>query len=164
MDGTYDIGTDHIRALAIQCHALDVQSDRLFNSETVCGHSERIRQTHNRLLSTSLLSLAVSIRVSLAPQPEYDSPSSGITACGIFLEGKPKPKVPGFSIKDVCDKLIHADRISKPIEKGVQGATHTLIGKWNKRWEFGLGVQILCEWVLKWLDEIDERSPGVASR
>jgi hypothetical protein len=28
----------------------------------------------------------------------------------------------------------------------------------GKRWQLGLGVQILSEWVLKWLDEIDDRA------
>jgi hypothetical protein len=42
MDGTYRIGTDHIRSIAIQCHALDVQFDRLFSCETICGYSDRI--------------------------------------------------------------------------------------------------------------------------
>ena len=64
MDGTYRIGTDHIRSLAIECHALDVQFDRLFNCETICGYSDRIYQTYNRLLSTALLNLAVSIQCS----------------------------------------------------------------------------------------------------
>lgn len=34
MDGSYNIGTDHIRASAIHCHALDLQFDRLFNADS----------------------------------------------------------------------------------------------------------------------------------
>ena len=158
MDGTYTIGTDHIRALAIQCHALDLQFDRLFNSETICGYSDRIYQTFNRLLSTALLNLAVSIRVSLSKEPEYTSLSSGIDACGLFTDTGPHGNG-SFSIKDVCDKLIHADRIWKPLEPGVRGAGCTLDGRHHgKPWQFGLGVQILGEWVLKWVDEIDDRT------
>jgi len=158
MDGTYRIGTDHIRALAIQCHALDVQFDRLFNGATLCGHSDRIYQTYNRLLSTSLLNLAVSIRVSLSGDQEYTSRTNSIGACGLFTG--PGPHGDGsFSIKDVCDKLIHADQIRKPIEPGVQGAGCDLVGSYRgETWQLGLGVQILSEWVLKWLDEIDDRA------
>lgn len=58
MDGTYEIGTDHIRALAIQSHALDVQFDKLFNSETICDKSEATIRTYNRLLSTTLFSVS----------------------------------------------------------------------------------------------------------
>jgi hypothetical protein len=158
MDGSYHIGTDHIRALAIQCHALDLQFDRLFNGATICGYSDSSYRTYNRLLSTSLLNLAISIRVSLSSEPEYHDRSSGISACGLFTNLGPHGD-DSFSIKDVCDKLIHADQISKPIESGVQGAGCTLVGSHKgKRWEFGLGVLILGEWVLKWLDEIDRRT------
>jgi len=158
MDGSYNIGTDHIRALAIQCHALDIQFDRLFNADSICGYSDRIYETYNRLLSTCLLNLAISIRVSLKAEPKYSRTDAGISNCGIFED--PGPHGDGsFSLKDVCDKLIHAEQIFKPIERGVQGAGCQLIGRHRgKRWELGLGVQILCEYVLKWLDEIDERT------
>lgn len=159
MDGTYTIGTDHIRALAIQCHGLDLQFDRLFNSETICGYSDRIYQVFNRLLSTALLNLAVSIRISLSREPDYTSCSSGIDASGLFTEGGPNGNG-SFSIKDVCDKLIHADRIWKPIEPGVRSAGCTLEGDTYRGnpWQLGLGVQILGEWVLRWVDEIDDRA------
>lgn len=158
MDGTYCIGTDHIRALAIRCHALDLQFDRLFNEETICGYSDTIYQTYNRLLSTSLLNLAISIRVSLNSQPEYSSLDSGIMNCGLFEDEGPHGNGL-FSLKDVCDKLIHAEQIFKPIEKGVEGACCTLVGTHHgKQWELGLGVQILTEYVLMFLEKIDERA------
>ncbi len=158
MDGTYSIGTDHIRALALQCHALDLQFDRLFNADSICGYSERIYQTYNRLLSTGLLNLAISIRVSLNSEPEYTRRNGGIANCGLFKDRGPHGDG-SFSIKDVCDKLIHAEQIFKPIEQGVQGACCTLIGSYQgEQWVLGLGVQILSEYVLKWLDEIDERA------
>ncbi len=51
----------------------------------------------------------------------YRSVSSGIGACGLFEAGAPR-KDGSFSIKDVCDKIIHANDIFKPIEPGVRGA------------------------------------------
>ncbi|MBK8101413.1 MAG: hypothetical protein IPK26_30390 [Planctomycetes bacterium] len=163
MDGTYRIGTDHIRSLAIQCHALDLQFDRLFNGATICGYSDRIYQTYNRLFSTALLNLAISIRVSLNRDPEYTATSGGILACGLFDDAGPHDDG-RFSIKDVCDKLIHAEQITKPIEPGASGVGCELVGRHHKRqWRFGLGVQILTEWVLAWLDRIDNRSAGGAA-
>lgn len=161
MDGNYNIGTDHIRALAIQCHALDLQFDRLFNAHSICGYSDRIYKTYNRLLSTCLLNLAISIRVSLKAEPEYSRLDAGISSCGVF--GGPGPHGNGsFSFKDVCDKLIHAEQIFKPIERGVTGAGCKLIGSHcGEPWELGLGVQILCEYVLKWVDEIDARTGSI---
>lgn len=167
MDGAYRIPTDHVRAWAIQCHALDLQFDQLFNQETICGFSERIYEAYNRLFSIALLNLAISIRVSLKSEKEYTSLETGISACGLFEDSGPEwwrkrlEKQSGrFSFKDVCDKLIHAHEIHKPIEQGGRGAGCRLLGTHeNEQWEFGLGVQIFCEYVLKWLDEIDDRAP-----
>ena len=157
MDGRYNVGIDHIRALAITCLALEGQFDTLFNSQSICGHSPRITDSYDRLFSVSLLNLAISIRVSLSGEPEYKNENSGVDACGAFESGAPK-EAGGFTVKDVCDKIIHATNISKPIERGVIGACSRLSGHYNnKPWEFDLGVSIFCEWVLKWLEEIEDR-------
>ena len=159
MDGTYEIGIDHIRSLAIQCHALDLQFDRLFNSQTICGQSDRIKSTYNRLFSTSLLNLAVSIRVSLSDEPEYKKRDGYVSPAGLFDKGAPQ-KDGNFSFKDICDKLIHAERIDKTIEEGVVGSCCKLYGTYNRKpWEFGLGVQIFSEYILDWLEKLDSRVP-----
>jgi len=159
MDGKYEIGRDHIRALAIECHALDVQFDRLFNAPTICGASDRVYRAYNRLLSTKLLNLAISIRVDLANQPGYKS--TEVQPAAIFLQGGPTSGH-GFSMKDICDKIIHAERIYKPIEPGVQRAGCELSGRQHDReWVLGLGVQIFCEYVLRWLEELEDQVPEV---
>jgi hypothetical protein len=156
MDGKYEIGIDHIRALAIDCHALDVQFDYLFNQPTICGSSDKIYRAYNRLLSTTLLNLAISIRVSLGTEPEYAS-NGIVEPAAIFLQGR--PDTGGFSIKDICDKLIHADRIYRPKEPGVVGAGCELSGRHKgQQWVLGLGVRIFSEYVLRWLDQLEERT------
>lgn len=157
MDGKYNIPVENVRALAIQCHALDLQFDALFNQETICGYSDQIFDAYNRLMSTLILNLAINIRVSLNDEDEYTRTDGGITNCGLFENGAPKTDG-SFSIKDICDKLIHADQISKPIEEGVAGACWELKGTHHKEaWDFGLSIQIFCEYILKWLEEIDGR-------
>jgi hypothetical protein len=77
-------------------------------------------------------------------------------AAAIFLGDG--PHTGGFSIKDICDKLIHADRICSPIEPGVVGAGCELSGRHRgQEWVLGLGVRIFSEYVLRWLDELEER-------
>ena len=157
MDGRFNVGLDHIRSLAITCLALDGLFDALFNSETICGYSSRISDSYDRLFSVSLLNLAISVRVSLSGEPEYKTENSGVTACGAFENGAPN-KDGGFSIKDVCDKIIHATKISKPIERGVVGACYKLSGHYQgKPWDFDLGVRLFCELMLKWLEDIEAR-------
>lgn len=114
--------------------------------------------TYNRFFSTCLLNLAISIRVSLKEEPEYSRANTRMSNCGIF-EDRGSHGNDSFSFKDVCDKLIHAEQIFKPIERGVTDAGCKLIGSYRgEPRELGLGVQILCEYVLKWVDEIDARA------
>lgn len=156
MDGRYEIGFGHIRSLAIQAHALDVQFDKLFNSTTICEKSEAIQRAYNRLLSTTLLNLAISVRVDLSDELLYRERGGRFAAAGLFLEGGPQQGGGQFSVKDICDKIIHADRIFKPIEPGVQGAGCELQGKYHgNSWRFGLGVRIFSECILQWVDELD---------
>lgn len=160
MKGLYHVGIDHIRSLAITCHALDGQFDRLFNSETICGQSKEIEHSYNQLLHTSLLNLAISIRVAFSKRPEYRLTGTGVTDCGLFEVGAPREEG-GFSTKDVCDKIIHANSIFKPVEPGVKGAGCSLRGTYKRKpWQFEFAIAIFCEYVLKWLGEIENRSQG----
>lgn len=155
MDGRYKIGTERIRSLAVTCHALDIQFDSLFNAETICDKAPALTESYDKLFATNLLGLAVSIRVSLNQDPGYRAVTSGVGACGLFDAGAPREDG-GFAVKDVCDKIIHADDIFKPPEPGVRRAGCRLRGTHRgKSWEFGLGVGIFCEYVLEWLDRID---------
>jgi hypothetical protein len=151
MEGAYKVRTDDIRAMAITCHALDVQFDALFNRPTICDHSERLHQAYDGLYHASLLQLAISIRVSLSQEDDYHSVTSGVGACGQFEEPR------SFSAKDVCDKIIHAKSVFKPVEEGVHGACAELRGtQAGTPWIFGLSVSLFSEWVLAWLDRIEE--------
>jgi hypothetical protein len=159
MDGSYEIGFEHIRSLAIQCHALDVDFDYLFNEPTIQLRYDVTYRTFNRLFSTSLLNLAISIRVSLSKEPEYFE-KGRVSPAVLLLEGV-APKGGDFAIKDLCDKLIHAERIVKPIEPMARGAGCELAGTYNgKPWKIGLGVRIFSEYVLEWMDQLERRYNG----
>ena len=152
MEGKYKIGAEHIRSLAITCHALDSQFDGLFNSETICGPSERTKDAYERLLSETLINLAIAIRVSpLSKEPEYTDGFGG--PCGLFDANR------SMTIKDVCDKIIHADSIRKPIEPGTRFGCIELRGThFGKQWDFGLGLTIFSEYLLLLLDRVEDRS------
>lgn len=152
MNGKYNIDREHIRSLAIICHALDGQFDSLFNSPTICGFRESIHTTYTRTLASNLLHLAVSIRVGRAHLPSYNEKIIG--PCGFLdcqVDGVTSSEP--FSVKDVCDKIIHADSIERPIEAGVKNGTITLTGKnHEQRWTLHLSLAMFCEYILGFLD------------
>jgi hypothetical protein len=128
-----------------------------FNTDTICDKSPALVESYERLFAAALINLAISIRVSLSREPEYLSLTSGVQASGLFETGAHRTGQ-AFSVKDVCDKIIHADEIFKPSEVGVCGAGCRLRGSHHGApWEFGLGVSIFCEFVLAWLDRIEKK-------
>ncbi|MCB9958195.1 MAG: hypothetical protein H6843_06210 [Rhodospirillaceae bacterium] len=157
MDGAYGIATDQIRTLAHRCHELDVQFDRLFVEGSVRSYSDRTYQTYNHLLATSLLNLAISIHVALNAEPEYVR-RDGALGASAALDIGGLPGNGSFSVKDLCDRVIQADDIFKPVEPETGHAGCRVIGSFRRQqWELGLGVQGLTDYVLTWLDEIDRR-------
>ena len=66
-----------------------------------------------------------------------------------------------FSMKDVCDKIIHADSVSRYMEKGVEKPTTALRGKGNRdksEWELSMSVSLFAEGVLNWVQDIEENT------
>lgn len=157
MDGKYTVSFSDVRSLAIVCHALDLQFDTLFNSETICGSTIRITEAYNRLLHTNLLNLAIAIRVSMDGTSEYTSESSGVMACGLF-EHLGTNNNGRFSIKDVCDKIIHAKKIIKHPVPGTTGLCCTLEGVYKKsQWKLDFSPGIFCETLLQILESLEAK-------
>jgi len=158
MKDRYQIGTEYIRRLAVSSHALDTGFDSLFNNDTICGDTEAVSRTYNELLAQNLLNLAISIRVALHDQQEYRRTDSGVLACALF-ESDDENSDGTFSIKDVCDKIIHAESIWKPKELGASSVGTELRGSYrNNIWVLHLGIQLFSEVILKWLEQIDARA------
>jgi hypothetical protein len=56
---------DEIRKLCFQCHGLGLSSSVIFSESTYNNPSEQAKSALHSLLSTSLLHLAISIRINL---------------------------------------------------------------------------------------------------
>lgn len=63
-----------------------------------------------------------------------------------------------FTVKDVCDKIIHATTISKYLEQGVTNSTTMLDGKETRgtSWQLSFSVTLFIEGLLEWLNTQDE--------
>jgi len=145
-----------IRSLAITCHALDFSAERLFYSGTYRNASEPVRAAYDELLSRNLLHMAVAIRTNMYQGTLSDPDDRFLSPCG-FLDvhqgGAQESK--RFTIKDVCDKIIHATAIERDVNKPDEGRTVLeLRGKHgSQRWTLSISIELFCEYVLSWLDE-----------
>lgn len=154
---------DLIRSLAITSHALDLSAETLLVSGTYNNKHSETEQAYDELLSTNLLHLAVAIRTNIYQGLPPGDTNAYISHCGfldVVSNGKPETRT--FSIKDVCNKIIHADEIHRELRESPEGArTVTVItGVYNqKRWKLFVSVELFCEAVLNWLDDIGQSQP-----
>lgn len=150
-----------IRSLAIMCHALDVSAHRLFVHSTYEGKSDLVKEAYDELLSTKLLQLAIAIRINIYQNPDINKDTDDfMSPCGILDIGEGEnQRSSEFSIKDVCNKIIHATEIFREIEpRDVSTKCETVtilrgICK-NEKWDLGISINMFCESILNWLDEL----------
>ena len=154
---SHRVSFETIRALAIECHALDVSGGTLF----VTGTHSPSRSTgiaYEELVSAKLLMLAVSIRTKFYQGLPWQDTDKYVNPSG-FLDyirnGVEESKI--FTIKDVCDKIIHAESIDREIDGSKFGHTTSLHGNDRKmKWTLHISVSLFAEGILNWLDEIPE--------
>lgn len=107
---------DEIRRLCFICNGLDRASSYIFTESTYTDPSGQSKSVLQNLLSSSLLHLAVSIRINLYQDIIEDRPIPLATMAADYYEND-KLIVRYASIKDVCDKIIHADTVTESIFK-----------------------------------------------
>ena len=157
--GKHKQSFDLIRSLAITCHALDLSGDHLFLTGTYNRKPSRTKEICDELLSTSLLNLAVALRTNIYQGSLTVDTRDYFTHCGFLDVGGEGNMTPvRFSLKDVCDKIIHADTIFRELLDEPSGPSRSVTiiqGSYKgNKWEMSLSVELFCEAILNWLDGI----------
>ncbi len=150
---------NEVRRLCLICHGLDLTSDKLFSDSTYDERLDVTRGVFQNLVSSSLLSLAVSIRINLYQDNLKNSNDVDLSGCGIFYEHQEMRTKP-FMIKHVCDKIIHADEIYKEASPSRIFSESKLLtqfkGKYNgKGWTMDLSIEHFTEAVLNYMDKLE---------
>ncbi|WP_146742503.1 hypothetical protein [Onishia taeanensis] len=154
---------DEIRRLCLLCHGLDLTSSTIFGSETYSNPTIETKSILHSLLSSHLLRLAVAIRINLYQESIENITIPVETMVAGYYEDHELIVKP-VTIKDICDKIIHADSVTKPIfPKNLLDSdvkiSFQLKGTNRKRaWTLNLSLELFAETVLKLLDRIDHVS------
>jgi hypothetical protein len=153
---------DDVRRLCLICHGLDLTSSMLFSNSTYKCASENTKRIFQNLVSGSLLNLAVAIRINIYQGKILGSEYSRLLHCGSYYEDR-ELICKEFTIKDVCDKIIHAHTMSKeaipPKILGDSKMTMQFKGERNsKSWTMDLSVELFTEAVLNFLDELEKEA------
>lgn len=152
---------DEIRRIGLICHGLDLSSCQLFSCSQEYQPSTSIQRVLSGSLSSGLLHFAIAIRVNI-----YQSSLRG-------FEKRLLPRWASFyftdemafkpiNLKDVCDKIIHADTVEKsvlPVQltggskmcMHFTGVTHNK----KQKWAMDIPVSWFVEYVFALLDELE---------
>jgi hypothetical protein len=159
--GKHKISSDFVKSLSIDCLSLDIVAFNLFVDGIHFDGSARTKQIYEEKLSTSLLSLVVAVRTLLYQGIEDKVPCPNVTCCGFYESKNPKDKA-SLSVKDICDKIIHADSIARYFEKTQdtdQKPVTIITGEYhNKSWNLEISISLFCESILNWMDELEKHN------
>ena len=148
-----------IRRLALLCHGLDLTSTNLNDGTSQFQVGESTREVLHEQISCNLLALAIALRVNF-----YQKKLISIANCDVRqyagMYWNDELVLTKTTVKDVCDKIIHADVFQKSVlpNEMTMGAYATIQmqGSRGKReWTLNLCVALFCENVLSLLEEAE---------
>lgn len=151
------VSYESIRSLAIECHAFDLSAFTLLYEGTH-KPSRSTRIAYEELVTSKLLLLAIALRTKFCHGISNPDTVKYVKDCGFLdstFKGIEAPKL--FGIKDICDKIIHADEISRILTDGNNGLVTILCGNYQSSiWKFTISMSLFSEGVLNWLDELPD--------
>lgn len=154
---------EEIRKLCFQCYGLGLTSSYIFSESTYKNPSEQSKSALHSLLSASLLHLAISIRINLY-QDTIDNHIIPLESMAADYYENDKLISRQISIKDVCDKIIHADSVKKPIFKDWPLERHEYITiqlrglNKGKEWTLNLCLELFAQLILEITDKAEKYS------
>ncbi|MCQ8850038.1 hypothetical protein NQT74_15725 [Alteromonas stellipolaris] len=104
---------DEIRRLCLICHGLDYTTSSFSDDEKGLRLSNSLSSAVESLISSNLLSLAIALRVNIYQKvikfPNYELGKSS----SLYYDNELVERA--ATLKQVIDKIIHADEVLKPI-------------------------------------------------
>lgn len=164
--GTHKVTFDLLRSIAIECHALDVAAYHLFVDSTHSDGIEKTKAAYEELMTSLLLNLAISMRTKFYQGLDHRTTIPFVSHCGfLFKYAGNQEETVNFSIKDVCDKIIHADSVSRHMEPELRHPTTSFRGidhRNKSTWELSMSVSLFAEAVLNWIHHTETNPPSIS--
>lgn len=157
LSDSHRVSYETIRSLAIECHSLDLSAFTLFVDGTH-KPSRSTRIAYEELVTSKLLLLAIALRTKFYQGVSHADTVKYVVDCG-FLDSTSNgiERTHSFSIKDICDKVIHANGVKRELTDEKNGLITILEGTQGKAtWEFHFSMSLFTEAVLNWLDELSD--------
>ncbi|MEO9524669.1 hypothetical protein [Marinobacter alexandrii] len=165
--GRYRQDFNEIRRLCLICHGLDLSTSTLSTEYSTWKLSEPTNITLQTLVSSTLLHLAIALRTNLYQKSIKGSDILLERSAWLYYDKELK-EAPA-TLKQVCDKIIHADTFSKSRYPGHLSSHEDKIATQirgteqnRKAWTMNLVIDLLAEDILALLDDIETGEPNRA--
>ena len=138
---------------------MDVAAYPMFFDGTHTDNSGLTKQAYQELYAQKLLGFAIALRSMFYQGRDHQTTSPHVLACGFLDKWKEGEAVNThlFTAKDICDKIIHANTISRYLEKDIPNPITYLRGsQFGTEWEQSISVSLFTEGILNWLQSQTE--------
>lgn len=143
---------DRIVELAIQCHAIDATAHSLFEDSTV-NEKDTVKSIYEELMSKSLIDLAMAMRLKFYQGIDDKCTYKFSLHAGLMYKNpnNPDEKSTHFTLKDICDKIIHADSVFKSTSETDPFTITLLVGRERGvEWHLHLSITLFTQGVINW--------------
>ena len=159
LEGKHQVSFQAVRSLAIECHALDLSASELLLFPVHNDSRGRTRATYDELLTAKMLALAIALRTKFYQGTSYQGTEKYLEYVGMFESKRHgAAKTATFTLKDACDKIIHADSVVRKFNTP-QGKPITALagtGPGTVKWRLSFSLASFADSILWWLEDVEE--------
>lgn len=154
--GKHEVSFQAVRGLAIECHALDLSAYELLFFPVHVDSRGRTRATYDELLTSKMLALAIALRTKFYQGTPHQGTEKYLEHIGFFeRERQGSTTNEKFTLKDACDKIIHAESVVRKFN-GPETKPQTVLtgtGPGTAKWTLAFSLAAFADSVLWWLED-----------
>ena len=161
--GTHKVSFEAIRRLTIECYALANSGMSLLRHSDYEDVDGRTKELYEELFSEKLLQLAIAIRTKFYQGADHRRTSGFLEDTGTLFKGisADDEATHPYTLKDVCDKIIHATAVYLVLDDEIDITFISLhgeqpVGRNTQTWMLTLHPEVF-EGILSWLDATTEQ-------
>ena len=150
---------DEIRKLCLICHGLDLSTSSFSLDSSDWKISEPTGRVLQNIISSNILQLAIALRTNFYQKNILHTEEPLNNSAWLYYDKELMDRP--ATLKQVCDKIIHADTFSKPVcPKGMSDHENKICTQlrgteFKKSWTLDIALDLFAKDILKILDRIE---------
>ena len=155
--GQHAVSFQAVRALAIECHALDLSAYDLLLFPVHNDSRGLTRTTYDELLTSKMLALAIALRTKFYQGVPHEGTESYLAHVCAYEQERKGTAESHLTLKDACDKIIHADSVVRQFKEEQQRPLTILTGvaQDKAKWTLSFSLAHFADSILWWLEDVE---------